>query len=89
MPTLAESGFPGMIVDAWAGVMAPAKTPRAAIAKLNGELNALIALPEIRETLSRAGINITGGAPETLDALVQREIKQWRQVVKRADIKTE
>jgi tripartite-type tricarboxylate transporter receptor subunit TctC len=89
VPTLAESGFPGMIVDAWAGVMAPAKTPRAAIAKLNGELNALIALPEIRETLSRAGINITGGAPETLDALVQREIKQWRQVVKRADIKTE
>jgi len=89
VPTLAESGFPNMVVDAWVGVMAPAKTPRAAIAKLNDELNTLIALPEVREALARAGINITGGAPDRLDTLLQREIRQWRQVVKRADIRTE
>jgi tripartite-type tricarboxylate transporter receptor subunit TctC len=89
VPTLAESGMPGMVVDAWAGVMAPAKTPRAAIAKLNAELNALIALPQVRETLAKVGISAAGGAPETLDALVRREIKQWAQVVKRADIKPE
>ena len=89
VPTLAESGMPNMIVDAWTGVMAPAKTPRGTIAKLNGEFNALLARSDVRETLARAGVSITGGAPETLDALVRREMKQWVQVVKRADIKAE
>lgn len=86
VPTLAESGMPNMVVDAWFGVMAPAKTPRAVIAKLNGEINNLIALPEVRETLVKAGVTITGGKPEMLDALIRREIKQWTEVVKRAKI---
>jgi tripartite-type tricarboxylate transporter receptor subunit TctC len=89
VPTLAESGMPNMIVDAWTGVMVPAKTPRGTIAKLNGEFNALLARSDVRETLARAGVSIAGGAPEILDALVRREMKQWVQVVQRADIKAE
>lgn len=89
VPTLAESGMPNMIVEAWAGVMAPAKTPRAVISKLNGEINNLIALPEVKETMAKVGVRITGGKPEALDALVRREIKQWAQVVQRANIKPE
>lgn len=89
VPTLAESGMPSMVVEAWTGVMAPAKTPRSAISKLNTEINSLIALPENRETLTRLGINITGGKPDALDRLVRSEIKTWTQVVKRGNIKTE
>lgn len=88
VPTLAESGMAGMVVEAWAGVMAPAKTPRSAIDRLNAEINALAALPENRETLTRAGIRIIGGKPDALDKLVRSEIKRWAEVVKRGNIAT-
>jgi tripartite-type tricarboxylate transporter receptor subunit TctC len=89
VPTLAESGMPGMVVEAWAGVMAPAKTPQSAINRLNAEINALAALPENRETLIRAGIRIIGGKPDALDKLVRAEIARWTEVVKRGNIRTQ
>jgi tripartite-type tricarboxylate transporter receptor subunit TctC len=89
VPTLAESGMPGMVVEAWAGVMAPARTPAAVIKRLNAEINSLIALSENRETLTKLGISITGGAPEVLDKQVRSEIARWTEVVKRGNIKTE
>jgi tripartite-type tricarboxylate transporter receptor subunit TctC len=89
VPTLAESGMPDMVVDAWAGVMAPAKTPQAAINKLNGEINSLVALQENREVLTKLGISITGGKPDVLDRQVKSEIARWTEVVKRGNIKTE
>ena len=89
VPTLAESGMPGMVVEAWTGVMAPARTPRSAINKLNAEINALAALPENRETLAKAGIRIIGGKPDALDKLVRVEIARWTAVVKRGNIQTQ
>ena len=89
VPTLAESGMPNMVVEAWAGVMAPEKTPQAAINKLNAEINGLIAIPENRETLTKLGISITGGKPDVLDKQVRSEIVRWTEVVKRGNIKTE
>jgi tripartite-type tricarboxylate transporter receptor subunit TctC len=89
VPTLAESGMPNMVVEAWAGVMAPAKTPQSAINRLNAEINALVALPENRETLTKLGISITGGKPEVLDKQVKSEIARWTGVVKRGGIRAE
>jgi tripartite-type tricarboxylate transporter receptor subunit TctC len=89
VPTLAESGMPDMVVEAWTGVMAPAKTPQSAINKLNAEINGLAALPENRETLTRMGISIIGGKPDALDRQVRSEIQRWTQVVKRGNIKPE
>jgi tripartite-type tricarboxylate transporter receptor subunit TctC len=89
VPTLVESGMPNMVVEAWAGVMAPAKTPQAAINKLNAEINGLIAVPENRETLTKLGISITGGKPEVLDKQVKSEIARWTEVVKRGNIRAE
>src|SRR5262245_9313695 len=89
VPTLAESGMPNMVVEAWAGVMAPAKTPQAVINKLNGEINSLVALQENRETLTQLGISITGGNPDVLDKQVKSEIARWTEVVKRGNIRTE
>ena len=89
VPTLIESGMPNMVVEAWTGALAPARTPRAVIARLNDELNRLVALPEVKETMAKAGVSITGGKPEVLDALIRKEIRQWKQVVQRANIKPE
>jgi tripartite-type tricarboxylate transporter receptor subunit TctC len=89
VPTMAESGMPNMVVEAWTGVMAPAKTPKSVIDKLNAEINALAALPENKETLTKLGIRVIGGKPDALDKQVKGEIQRWTQVVKRGDIKAE
>ncbi|HKA44496.1 MAG TPA: tripartite tricarboxylate transporter substrate binding protein [Burkholderiales bacterium] len=86
VPTLVESGMPNMVVENWTGVMAPAKTSRAVIAKLNAEINRLLALPETKDVLAKIGVSVVGGTPETLDALVRKEIKTWTEVSKRGNI---
>jgi len=89
VPTIVESGFPNLIVEAWTGVMVPAKTPPAVISKFNGEINKLLALQDVKAAAARIDITLAGGTPEILDALVKREIKQWTEVVQRANIKPE
>lgn len=89
VPTLIESGLPNIVVDAWTGVMVPARTPPAAIAKFNGEVNKLLTLQEVSDAGNRMGVTFAGGTPETLDALIKKEIKQWTQVAQRANIKPE
>jgi len=89
VPTLVESGLPNMVVEAWTGVMVPAKTPPAVIGKFNGEVNKVLALQEVKEVAAKIGVTFAGGTPETLDNLVKKEIKQWSEVVKRANIKPE
>ena len=85
-PTLAESGLPNMLVDTWYGVMAPAGTPPAVIAKMNAEINALLSMPDIKEAMAKQGVDPVGGKAEKLDVLLQREIKQWSEVVVRGKI---
>jgi len=89
VPTIVEAGFPNMIVEAWTGVMVPAKTPPAVISMLNGEVNKVLALPEVKEAAAKIDVTLVGGTPETLDALVKKEIKQWTEVAQRANIKPE
>jgi tripartite-type tricarboxylate transporter receptor subunit TctC len=89
VPTMVESGFPNMVVDAWTGVMVPAKTPPAVIGRFNGEINKVLALPEVKAAAARIDVTLVGGGPETLDALVKKEIKQWTEVAQRANIKPE
>jgi tripartite-type tricarboxylate transporter receptor subunit TctC len=89
VPTIVEAGFPNLIVEAWTGVMVPAKTPPAMIGKFNAELNKLLALEDVKAAAARIDVTLAGGAPEILDALVKKEIKQWTQVVQQANIKPE
>jgi tripartite-type tricarboxylate transporter receptor subunit TctC len=89
VPTMVESGFPNMIVEAWTGVMVPAKTPPAVISKFTGEINKVLALQDVKAAAARIDVTLAGGTPEILDALVKREIKQWTQVVQQANIKPE
>jgi len=89
VPTIVEAGYPNMIVEAWTGVMVPAKTPPAVIAKFNGEVNKILALQEVKDQAAKIGVTLAGGTPEILDTLVKKEIKQWTEVVQRAKIKPE
>jgi len=86
VPTLVESGYPNLLVDTWYGVLAPAGTPPAVVARMNAEINQLLTLPDVKEIMARQGVEPAGGPPERLDSLVRSELKLWAQVVSRGKI---
>lgn len=89
VPTLAQAGVPNIVSEAWFGLAAPAGTPPAIVARMNSEMNSLLALPDVRESMAKAGVEPIGGKPEKLDTLVRTELKTWAQVVKTANIPAE
>ena len=89
VPTIREQGLANLEVETWYGVLSPAATPAAAIAKINAELNALLQLPDIREQLAKQGMNAAGGPPERLGTLVKSELTRWARVVSAAKIKAD
>jgi tripartite-type tricarboxylate transporter receptor subunit TctC len=89
IPTIAEQGLPGFEVNSWYGVFVPAKTPKSTIARLNQELVRILALPDVKERLSRDGVEPGGSTPEALNAMVQAEKKMWSKVIKQGNIKFE
>ena len=86
VPTVAESGVPGYQASSWNGVAAPAKTPKAVIDRLNREVNAAAAAPEVRQRLRELGVEARAGTPEALAALLASEIAKWKAVIERAKI---
>lgn len=86
VPTIAEAGVPGYAVDVWYAMLAPAATPRDALVKLNGEVAAILHLPEIKERLAGIGLEPVGGSLEQSAAYIQSEVVKWAKVVKAAHI---
>lgn len=89
VPTFMESGVPDFEVSSWVAILAPAKTPRPIIEKLNRELNAVLSSPETVEKLQTLGITATPGTPEVLAEQMKRDLAKYGQVVKAAGIKAE
>jgi len=86
IPTLAEAGVPGYEASAWNGVAAPARTPRAVIERLNREINAAVAVPELRQRLQDLGVDARASSPEALRELLVSETAKWKAVIERAKI---
>lgn len=82
VPTLAESGFPGLEATAWHGMFAPAATPKAIVRKLHDETVRALSLPDVKDRLSRLAFDIVGSSPEAFSAYIQAERKKWAPVVK-------
>jgi len=82
LPTMIESGLPGYEVYVWYGVMAPAGTPRVVVAKLNGELNRILNLPEIKSRLAAQGNEVVAGTPEAFLAFIKAEVAKWNKVIR-------
>jgi len=87
IPTFAESGWADFDINSWVGLVAPAKTPRAIVERLNTELNAALADPEVRSKLEAAGISPTPGSAEAFSATIRKELALYGGVVKAAGIK--
>ncbi len=86
LPTIAEQGITGFEWDSWGGLLAPAKTPRAIINKLNREVVKILAMPEIVEKLRALGAEANPTTPEEMDAYVARQLKTAMQLAKKAGV---
>lgn len=82
VPTLAESGMPGFEVGVWQGVMVPAGTPAAVVARLNAELVKALKAPEVRERLAQQGAEPLGSTPQEYGAYVRKELARWSETIK-------
>ena len=79
--------YPGFEAWAWQGIVAPAGTPPAVVARLNETYRKVVAQPGIREKLTGAGIEVLQGTPAEMAAHMQAEGAKWEQVIKTAGIK--
>jgi tripartite-type tricarboxylate transporter receptor subunit TctC len=82
LPTVAEAGVPGFDAITWHGVVVPARTSPAVIARLNREFNKLLQTAEMRERLFALGSDIIGGEPKQLTEYMRVEIPRWAKVIK-------
>lgn len=87
LATTAEQGFKGIDAVQWVGVLTTAGTPKPVIARLNAEINKIIKMPDVTAVLAKQGVSPNGSTPEEFQALISREIAQWREVVREANIK--
>jgi tripartite-type tricarboxylate transporter receptor subunit TctC len=87
LPTLTELGFPDTQADNWYGLLAPARTPPAVIAKLNGAVVAAINDPTVRQKLVQSGAVPAATSPAEFSQLLQRELIRWGRIVREKGIK--
>jgi tripartite-type tricarboxylate transporter receptor subunit TctC len=89
VPSLADEGVSDIDVDIWYAMLAPAGLPREQVALLNGEMNAILADPEVRESLLKQGLNPTPGKPEDLARMIDTDLERWTKIVRAAQIKAD
>ena len=90
VPTLAESsGIAGFEVPVLIGILAPAATPPAVIERLNRELNAILKLPEQRESILSTGSQVGGGSARAFGDFIRSETEKWAKVIREANIQPE
>ena len=81
VPTIAESGYPGFEVNNWYGLLAPADTPRELVTRLNTTVNALLAMPDVKERIAALGAEPQPGTPDQFAQRVSKEVASWTQVL--------
>ncbi|MGE0557023.1 MAG: Bug family tripartite tricarboxylate transporter substrate binding protein [Burkholderiales bacterium] len=86
LPTVAEAGLKGFEANNWYGILAPAKTPRNAIDRLNKEVVAVLNLQEIKALLFKSGLDVAPSTPEAFSSYIASEKAKWEKVIKAAGL---
>jgi tripartite-type tricarboxylate transporter receptor subunit TctC len=89
VPSLADEGVTDIDVDIWYALMGPPGMAPEQVALLNREVNALLATPEVRETLMKQGLNPTPGTPEELANRIETDLERWTRLIRAAKIKAD
>jgi tripartite-type tricarboxylate transporter receptor subunit TctC len=86
-PTIAESGFPGYRASLWVGAYVPAKTGRPLVARLNRDINAVLASADVRQALAEQAFEAGSGTPAEFSKLMREDTGRWRKVIQDAGLK--
>ena len=89
VPTVAESGLAGYEAAGWFGVLAPAGTPPAVVAKLNAEINRILELPEVKASLASDGAEPAGGTPVQMTESARAASAKWSKLIRELNLRTE
>ena len=80
LPTVSESGVPGYEAVQWFGIAVPTGTPREVIVRLNDEIRAILALPDVRARFTELGFDVVGDKPEEFAAFLRAESAKWKKI---------
>ena len=86
VPTLAESGFPAVEALAWNGLVGPASMPDSVAARINADVNALLATEEVRVALARQGMTVVGGSAADFKRVIDADVARWGPVIRRLGV---
>ena len=89
VPTISESALPGFEFNSWFAMMAPARTPKAIVARLNEEILKALADPEVRERFTAQGLSIRGSSAEELESATRAQLAKYARVMKEANIRND
>jgi tripartite-type tricarboxylate transporter receptor subunit TctC len=87
LPTIAEAGIAGYVVDSWQGVFLPKKTPPGIINKMSADTVAALANPEVVQQLAQSAYAAKGSSPEELRDFLEADAGKWNAVIKTANLK--
>lgn len=82
VPTIAESGLAGFVDDQWLGIVAPAGTPQAIVARFNSEISRVLARSDVRDRIISLGAEVAGSTPEELSNFIETQVTRWKRVLK-------
>jgi len=87
VPTVAEAGFPDLIIQDWFGILAKAGTPNEVTSRLNDALNKALTKPRVRDAIAKMAAEPAGGSPQEFGQFLSAQIAHWGKVVKDGNIK--
>ena len=89
VPTMHELGYPGFEATTWYGLAGPGKMAPALVARINTDVNTVLAMADVQERMDTYGAEDGGGTPEKFNQFIQTEIAKWAKVVKDANVKVD
>src|SRR5262245_22339979 len=89
VPTVAESGYPGFVINVWSGFFMPANTPKPVVERFHAAALEVANMPDIKEKLTGLGFDTTTTSSEQFGREVSEEIKRWSDVVQKAKLRTQ
>ncbi|MCY1463777.1 Tripartite tricarboxylate transporter family receptor [compost metagenome] len=88
VPALAETpALKGVDMGVWFGLMGPANLPKPVVERLNTEMQAVLAMPDVKKKLAEAGVEVTPGNPSQFGSFIKRETGRYRTIVQTAGIR--
>ncbi len=89
LPTVAELGYPGFQAASWFGLVAPAGVPSTVVDKLNRDVNAILARPDVRSRMAAIGAEPGGGSPSDFLRFIEEEVAKWSTLIKRIGLQAQ